>query len=113
MSGALLPTIDLDLRRKLQDARYRQQFFAAETSALIAAQLVTLRHKRGLSQEAVADQAGVSLQSVKHAEQADYKHWNLDQLRRIGDVLDARLTVHIVPSEDVLSEYSDPSTTEP
>jgi transcriptional regulator with XRE-family HTH domain len=103
----LAPAIDLDLPKKLRDPDYRHQFFLAESSALIAEQLVALRKRRQLSQKQVADLAGTRQPAISRAEQADYRNWSFNTLRSIADVLDARIRVLIEASEDVLPEYSE------
>jgi transcriptional regulator with XRE-family HTH domain len=101
-------SIDLNLEEKLRERSYRQKFFLAESSARIAAQLITLRKLRGLSQKEVADIIGTQQPAISRAEQADYQNWSFTTLRGIADALDARIRVLIEPSEDVIKEYSRP-----
>jgi transcriptional regulator with XRE-family HTH domain len=99
-------SIDLDLANKLRDdPKYRQRFFLAEASAHIAAQLIALRKRRGLSQKEVAQLAGTRQPAISRAEQADYQNWSLNTLRSIADALHARIRVYIQPAEDILGEY--------
>lgn len=97
--------IDLDLVAKLRDRGYRQNFFMAESSARIAAQLIALRKKRGLNQQQVAEMIGTRQPAISRVEKADYQNWSFNTLRNIADALDARIRVYIEPSEDVLGEY--------
>jgi transcriptional regulator with XRE-family HTH domain len=100
-----LPSIDLDLPQKLEDREYRQAFFLAESSALIAKQLIALRKRRGLNQTQVAEALETGQPAISRVERADYRNWSFNTLRRLADAMDARLRVIIQPAEDVISEY--------
>lgn len=104
----LAPAIDLDLPNKLRDRNYRRKFFLAESSALIAAQLIALRKRRELTQKQVAERAGTGQPAISRAERSDYQSWSFNALRSIADTLDARIRVLIEASEDVLREYEAP-----
>jgi transcriptional regulator with XRE-family HTH domain len=97
--------IDLGIPRKLRDREYRRKFFLAETSARIAAQLISLRKRRQLNQSQVANLAGTAQPAISRAERADYQSWSFKTLRSIADALDARIRVTIEPAEEVLHEY--------
>lgn len=104
--SARLPSIDLKLPQKLRaDRMYRQAFFLAESSALIAKQLIELRKRRGLNQAQVAEVLETGQPAISRVERADYRNWSFNTLRRLADAMDARLRVIIEPAEDVLSEY--------
>lgn len=103
-----LPSIDLDLPKKLRsDRAYRQAFFLAESSALIAKQLIELRKRRGLNQKQVADALETGQPAISRVERADYRNWSFNTLRRLAEALDARLRVVIEPFEDVLGAYGE------
>ncbi len=106
---ALLPSIDLEIPKKLKDREYRQNFFIAEASALIAKQLIALRKARGLSQAELAKEIGTTQSGVSRVESADYSKWSFNTLRKISEVLDARLRVVIEPTEAVIQEYAEGS----
>jgi transcriptional regulator with XRE-family HTH domain len=104
-----LPSINLDLVKKLRrDRTYRQTFFLAETSALIAKQLIELRKRRGLNQTQVAEALQTQQPAISRVERADYRNWSFNTLRRIAEALDARLRIVIEPAEDVLRQYEAP-----
>jgi transcriptional regulator with XRE-family HTH domain len=87
------------------DRVYRRAFFLAESSSLIARQLIELRKRRGLNQAQVAVALETGQPAICRVERADYRNWSFNTLRRLADALDARLRVIIEPSEDILSEY--------
>lgn len=97
--------IELGISLKLRDREYRSKFFLAETSARIAAQLISLRKRRQLNQSQVAELAGTAQPAISRAERADYHSWSFNTLRSIADALDARIRVIIEPAEDILEEY--------
>jgi DNA-binding XRE family transcriptional regulator len=100
--------IDLNLPQKLRDdPAYRRRFFWAESSAKIAAQLINLRKRRGLSQTQVAQITKTKQPAISRVEQADYQNWNLNTLRSIAEALNARVRVLIEPFEDILREYDE------
>ena len=101
----LLPSIDLDISKKLRDPTYRRAFFLAESSALIAKQLIALRRRRGLSQTQLADAIDTGQPAISRVERADYRNWSFNTLRRLAEAMDARLRVYIEPAEDVIAEY--------
>lgn len=103
-----IPSIDLRLPEKLRDPEYRREFFDAETSAQIAHQLIDLRKLRGMSQTVLAAKIGTKQAGISRIESADYGKWSFNTLRKIAEVLDARLRVIIQPSEAVLEEYQEP-----
>lgn len=98
-------SIDLKLSQKLRDLKYRRKYFLAETSARIAAQLISLRKRRGLNQTELADKIGTQQPAISRIERADYNNWSFSTLRTIAEVLDARIRVFIEPAEDILHEY--------
>lgn len=100
-----LPSIDLKISEKLRDHAYRQEYFLAESSLLIAQQLIALRKRRGLNQTEVANILGTGQPAISRVERADYRNWSFNTLRRLAEAMDARLRVYIEPAEDVLREY--------
>jgi transcriptional regulator with XRE-family HTH domain len=103
--SSTLPSIDLDIPANLRDREYRQAFFLAESSALIAKQLIALRKRRRLNQTDVAKLLDTGQPAISRVERADYRNWSFNTLRRLAEAMDARLRVYIEPAEDVISEY--------
>ena len=61
----------------------------------VADQLASLREKSGLSQKELARRVGTSQQQISRLESASYRGHSLRMLRRIADVLAARVHVEI------------------
>ena len=86
MSQAL-PSIELNIRSKLDDPQYRQSYFLAESSALIARQLIALQKRRGLNQSALAEALDTGQPAISRVLRADYKNWSFNTLRRLAEAL--------------------------
>lgn len=99
--------ISLNLSDRLRDRKFRQEYFLAETSRRIAKQLIELRERRDFTQTQLAQEIGTKQPGISRIEKADYQNWSFNTLRKIAQVLDARIRVIIQPSEDVLSEYDE------
>lgn len=102
-----LPSIDLGVYEQLADPEFRKAYFEAETSELIARQLLNCRKHRSLNQSQLAEKAGTHQPLISRVEDADYRSWSFKTLRKLADALDARLRVLIEPWEDVREEYRD------
>ena len=104
-----LPSIDLDVAGRLKtDKEFRQRFFLAESSAMIARQLISLRKRRDMSQEEVAEKLNTKQPAISRVESADYQNWSFKTLQRLAGAMDARLRVIIEPFEDIIQEYEQP-----
>jgi len=85
-----LPSIDLDVAERLRaDAEFRQAYFLAESSGMIARQLIGLRKRRGLSQTEIAKQLDTHQPAISRVESADYRNWSFNTLRRLAEAMDA------------------------
>lgn len=102
------PSISLGLRDRLENRDFRTAFFLAEAGAQIAAQLISLRKLRSVSQTKLAEEIDTKQSGISRVERADYGNWNFNTLRKIAAALDGRLRITIEPAESVLQEYSDP-----
>jgi transcriptional regulator with XRE-family HTH domain len=103
----LNPSIELNIAEQLRDSEYRQEFFIAESSSLIAKQLIELRKRRGLTQTDLALLCDTGQPAISRVERADYQGWSYRMLLKLSQKLDARLRVYIEASEDVLPEYEE------
>jgi transcriptional regulator with XRE-family HTH domain len=104
-----IPSIDLQVYEQLEDRDFRQAFFVAETSGLIARQLIACRERREMNQSELADEADTYQPIISRVEGADYRSWSFKTLLKLANALDARLRVLIEPWEDVREEYREPA----
>lgn len=105
-----LPSLDLNLFEELKDDEFRNAFFEAEASSQIARALINLRQMRGLSQKDLADALDTKQPAISRIESADYRGWSYSTLRKVAQVLRARLRIVIEPFEQVHDEYKAPLT---
>jgi transcriptional regulator with XRE-family HTH domain len=101
------PSIELDLVERLRDPDFRQEFFLAESSSLIAKQLIELRKRRGLTQVELAVLADTGQPAISRFERADYHGWSFRMLRKLAQKLNARLRVYIEAAEDIIEQYDE------
>lgn len=99
---SFISSIDLGLTDKLRDKRFRKKFFKATAQEGIASQIRFMREMRNMRQKDLAEAADMKQSAISRLEQADYSSWNLGTLLRLGEALDARVSVLIEPYEDVI-----------
>jgi len=78
---------DSEAKKMLQEARERSD---------VAAQIYTLRHQVGLSQEKLAKIVGTTQSVISQLEDADYEGHSLKMLRRIAQALHCTIKVQII-----------------
>lgn len=93
-----------DLRRHLEEQLAKEpegqgRFSKASVAWEISTQLRALREARGLTQQQVAERAGMRQQSVSRLENPAYTGRTLESLYKVLHVLNASLDVTIVPEE--------------
>ena len=72
-----------------REAEYEEEVLNAE----IARKIYQLRTKAGLTQQELADRAGISESAISRLEDADYEGHSLIMLKRIASALDKRLEI--------------------
>ncbi len=90
---------DQYLARQLKDPDFKKRFKDAGDAWDIALQLAALRKASGLSQKELAQKVGTSQQQISRLESPFYEGHSLSMLRRVADVLRARIHVEIQPNE--------------
>jgi len=84
------------LRRDFLDREYRDAYAQDFLYTSIAAQIMTLREQRGLTQKQLAERIGSSqphVSRIERYEDSGNANWSLETLRRIAAALDLRLRV--------------------
>lgn len=93
--GKRRTNFDRYLERQLKDPDVAERFRKAGEAWDIALHLTTLRKNAGLSQADLAKRVGTSQQQISRLESANYEGHSLSMLRRVAEVLGARVKVQI------------------
>jgi transcriptional regulator with XRE-family HTH domain len=86
---------DLYLEEQLKDKEFAKRFRKAGEAWDVAIQLAQLRRRTGLSQKELAKRVGTSQQQISRLESPSYEGHTLSMLRRVAEVLGARVRVEI------------------
>ena len=90
---------DLYLEEQLKDSRFAERFKRAGIAWDVALQLAALRQQAGLSQKELARKLRTSQQQISRLESPAYEGHSLRMLRRVADVLHARVRIVFEPTE--------------
>jgi len=94
---------DRYLTKQMQDARFAARFERAGRAWDVALQIAALREQAGLSQKELARRLKTSQQHISRLESPDYEGHSLANLRRVAEVLHARVRVVFEPNEKSLT----------
>ena len=86
---------DLYLEEQLKDKEFAERFRKAGEAWDVAIQLAQLRRRTGLSQKELAKRVGTSQQQISRLESPSYEGHTLSMLRRVAEVLGAKVRVEI------------------
>jgi transcriptional regulator with XRE-family HTH domain len=86
---------DKYLEDQLQHSDFAARFKKAGEAWEIAMQLAALRKKSGLSQKELARRLGTSQQQISRLESPLYEGHSLSMLRRVAEVLGARVHIEL------------------
>jgi transcriptional regulator with XRE-family HTH domain len=90
---------DRYLAKQMQDARFAARFERAGQAWDVALQIAALREQAGFSQKELARRLKTSQQHISRLESPDYEGHSLANLRRVAEVLHARVRVVFEPGE--------------
>ena len=85
------------LETQMKDADFVKCYQEAGEAWDVALQLAALRKKAGLSQKELARKVGTSQQQISRLESPSYQGHSLSMLRRVAEVLEAKIHVEIRP----------------
>ena len=88
---------DRYLEEQLRDPAFAARFERAGEAWDVALQIAALRQRAGLSQKDLAKLLKTSQQQISRLESPGYEGHSLSTLRRVADVLNARVRVMIEP----------------
>lgn len=81
------------LLSKLHDFDYRHAYVDDFTDAFIATQIKVLREQNNLTQEQLADLAGMKQSQISGLEDVNTRSWKVSTLKKIAKALDLALVV--------------------
>lgn len=90
---------DRYLEKQLEDPAFGARFKKAGEAWEVALQIAALREQAGLSQKDLAKLLKTSQQQISRLESPGYEGHSLSMLRRVADVLNARVRVVFEPAE--------------
>ena len=86
-------TLNEELRLDFLDKDYAHDYVDEFLNASIATQIKAIRQQRGLSQEELADLAGMKQERISVLEDVNYGSWSIKTLRRLARAFDVTLKV--------------------
>jgi transcriptional regulator with XRE-family HTH domain len=90
---------DRYLEKQLEDPAFAARFKNAGEAWDVALQIAALREQAGLSQKDLSKLLKTSQQQISRLESPGYEGHSLSMLRRLADVLHARVRVVFEPAE--------------
>ena len=99
---------DLHLEEQLRDPVFAERFKRAGEAWDVALQIAALREQAGLSQKELARRLKTSQQQISRLESPDYEGHSLANLRRVAEVLHARVRVVFEPDEKSVKGVAQP-----
>lgn len=100
---------DSYLAKQMQDTRFASRFERAGQAWDVALQIAALREHAGLSQKELARRLKTSQQHISRLESPDYEGHSLANLRRVAEVLHARVRVLLEPDGEKVSRVEQPA----
>ena len=100
---------DRYLTKQMQDMRFAARFERAGQAWDVALQIAALREQAGLSQKELARRLKTSQQQISRLESPDYEGHSLANLRRVAEVLHARVRVVFEPDEKSVKRVAQPT----
>jgi ribosome-binding protein aMBF1 (putative translation factor) len=90
----IAPSVPFSIEEHLKDPRVKEAYDALEEEFALVRQLIDLRQKRGLSQQALAKRAGMQQPAIARLESG--RSTSLGMLKRVAAALDANVEVRLV-----------------
>src|SRR5450755_1572386 len=102
--------IPKDLRNDLADKEYAHAYVDEFLNVSIATQLKVLREQQTLTQEELANLAGMKQERISVLENVNYSSWSINTLRKLAKALDVTLKVSFETFGSRLSDMGNVNT---
>jgi transcriptional regulator with XRE-family HTH domain len=93
------------LRHEFQDEEYRHSYAEECLNTMIATQIKVLREQRGMTQEGLAETAGMRQPRIPLLEDSSYSNWTVNTLKRFARAFDVALSVKFETFSDVVLDF--------
>ena len=94
------------LRRDFGNEDNRYAYADSATNAFVSAQIKSLKEKRGLTQEKLAELIGTQQSGISRLLRADYAAWNIETLRKLARAFGVRLSIRFEEFGTLLPDIS-------
>lgn len=85
------------LTSEFSDKEYAHAYMEEHVNMALAAQIKAIREQRGLTQEQLAELAGMKQERVCALENIEYSAWTMKTLRKLARAFDTHLSVEFTP----------------
>jgi transcriptional regulator with XRE-family HTH domain len=92
-----------ELIQTQDDKEYRHAYAEEELNATIGTQIKVLREQRGLTQEALAREAGMKQSMICRYEDVNYSSWSISTLKKLARAFDVWLEVRFRSFADLVA----------
>jgi transcriptional regulator with XRE-family HTH domain len=92
----------MNLRKKLNNKDYRDAFTSEYIYSRIPLKIRAMRDRRGISQQQLAEMAGVKQEWISKLENPNYGRLTLTTLLKLASAFDVALNVDFVPFSEIL-----------
>jgi transcriptional regulator with XRE-family HTH domain len=82
-----------DLIRTSNDKEYRHAYAEESLNVSVATQIKVLREQRNMTQQHLAEEAGMKQSMISRYENVNYSSWNISTLRKLAKAFDVDLEV--------------------
>lgn len=92
-------TFKKHLDESMKDPKFKKAWHDLDSEFELIESLLKAREKAGLTQEELAEKIGTKQPALSRLERGGFKKASVETLRKIADVLDARLVIKLQPKK--------------
>lgn len=92
-------TFKKHLDESMKDPEFKKAWHDLDSEFELLESMLKAREKAGLTQEELAEKIGTKQPALSRLERGGFRNASVDTLRKIADVLDARLVIKLQPKK--------------
>ncbi len=92
-------TVQEHIAEQMKDYKFKKAWHDLDSESELLESLLKAREKAGLTQEELAEKIGTKQPALSRLERGGFKKASVETLRKIADVLDARLVIKLQPKK--------------